>query len=239
MARWPEGRSLRRPRRSTCTGCGVAIAPRDLVPVVSYLLLRGRCRSCERTIDPRIPLLELSTALLVAATVARYGSGLRGLLLAVVVAAVALAAAIDAVHGIIPDRLTRPLAVFVVPVSLMLAAREGGAAVLRVVAWSLVLPAALYLLNRVASSLGRARPVGGGDVKLLIGVHAALALPGGSPARFLAVSLTAAGAVAALGLLTGRLQRGDRLPMGPALLVGLIVEILGWPAWLVWPGGAP
>jgi hypothetical protein len=102
MTRWPEGRTLRWPRRSTCTGCGVPIAPRDLVPIVSYLLLRGRCRSCEGTIDPRIPLLELGTALLVAATVARYGSGLRGLLLAAVLAAVTAEAdkAIDATRSI-------------------------------------------------------------------------------------------------------------------------------------------
>ncbi len=228
MTRWPGGRTLRTPRRSACAACGALIAARDLIPVLSYVILRGRCRHCARAIDRRIPTLELGTALLVGATVARHGPRPLTVLLAIALATTALAAAIDVVDGIIPDRLTGPLAALLVPASLALAMRHGTATVWRVIAWSLVLPAALQLLNRIMRHLRRARPIGGGDVKLLIGVLAPLALPGGSPARYLALTLMLAGGAAALGLMTGRLRRGDRLPMGPALLAGLCIEILAW-----------
>lgn len=228
MMRWPEGHTLRTPRRSACTGCGDPIAARDLVPVISYVVLRGRCRHCSQAIDRRILALELGSALLVGASVARHGAGPLALLLAVALAATALAAAIDAVDGIIPDRLTMPLAVALVPSSLGLALREGAPTVWRVIAWSLVVPATLQLLNRTMTRLRRARPIGGGDVKLLIGVLAPLALPGGSPARFLTVSMMIAGGAAVLGLLTRQLHRGDRVPMGPAFLLGLCVEVLVW-----------
>jgi leader peptidase (prepilin peptidase) / N-methyltransferase len=228
MMRWPVGHTLRAPRRSACTGCGTPIGARDLIPVLSYVLLRGRCRRCAQAIDRRIPILELGTGLLVGASVARHGVGLVALLLTVALVATALAAAIDAKDGIIPDRLTRPLALLLVPATLALAVRGDGTTVPRVVGWSLALPALLHLLNRVMTQRRRPRPIGGGDLKLLVGVLAPLALPGGSPARFLVATLMLAGSVAAVGLMLGWLRRGDRLAMGPALLVGLCAEVLLW-----------
>ena len=72
-ARLPEGRSLVRPR-SACGSCGAEIARSDNIPVVSYFLLRGRCRSCRATFSARYPAVEIATALLVAAAIAVLGA---------------------------------------------------------------------------------------------------------------------------------------------------------------------
>src|SRR5918996_6023814 len=70
--RLPRGESLSMPA-SRCPGCGTPIKPYDNVPVLSWLLLRGRCRSCGERIAWRYPLVELGTALLLALTVVVIG----------------------------------------------------------------------------------------------------------------------------------------------------------------------
>lgn len=62
--RWPRGLSVRRPSRSFCPNCEATIGWQDNLPVVSYLVLRGRCRRCQARISPQYPLVELATALL-------------------------------------------------------------------------------------------------------------------------------------------------------------------------------
>lgn len=74
ISRLPVGESLSRPR-SRCPHCGAAITPRDNVPVASWLLLRGRCRTCRRPIAARYPAVEAGTALLFAIAEVRFGLG--------------------------------------------------------------------------------------------------------------------------------------------------------------------
>jgi len=71
-ARLPDGRSLVRPR-SACGACEKEIAWYDNIPVVSYFLLRGRCRSCGASFSARYPAVEIATALLVAACFWHFG----------------------------------------------------------------------------------------------------------------------------------------------------------------------
>ena len=66
LDRLPTGRSLIRPR-SRCDACGVTLAPRDLVPLASYVLLRGKCRHCSAPIPLRVPLMEAGAGLAFAA----------------------------------------------------------------------------------------------------------------------------------------------------------------------------
>ncbi len=71
-ARLPEGRSLVRPR-SACGSCGAEIAWYDNIPVFSYFVLRGRCRSCGEKFSARYPAVEIATAVLVAACFWHFG----------------------------------------------------------------------------------------------------------------------------------------------------------------------
>lgn len=103
--RLPRRESVVKPR-SRCTSCGVAIRPYDNVPILSWLVLRGHCRSCGARISPRYPLVEAATALLCAAAVLSH-SGTAAIALSVgLVLVLVPAALIDLEHRIIPNKLT-------------------------------------------------------------------------------------------------------------------------------------
>ena len=242
MHRWPAGATLLEPRRSACVACGVELRVRDLVPVVSWLALRGRCSACGTRIDPRLPLLEAASAVTAVAILRAHGPGITAAVLTVGAIAVLLGAFIDAQHLIVPDRLTLPLALLALSALPTIAGPDRASGVAM---WALGVPLALRLLALAADLMGRARPVGGGDIKLLVGV---LALAGSSPLGPPAVLLGAVvvgGSVAALGLLAGVFTRRSRLPFAPALAVPFlavavaperaadVLAIVGGPSWSV------
>ena len=103
--RMPRGISLLDPRRSFCPACGSTIRWHENVPVVSWLLLRGKCSSCGERISFRYPLVEILTAALFAFAWARYGPPLA-LFYWVLLALLIAAAFIDIEHFIIPDEIT-------------------------------------------------------------------------------------------------------------------------------------
>src|SRR6476469_4129507 len=105
--RVPRGESIVRPP-SACPGCGTPIAPRDNIPVISWLLLRGKCRNCKEPISARYPAVELLTATLFAVMALKFGLSLElpaYLYLAAVGVALAL---IDLDVKRLPDVLTLP-----------------------------------------------------------------------------------------------------------------------------------
>jgi leader peptidase (prepilin peptidase)/N-methyltransferase len=118
--RLPRGESLVAPG-SHCPGCAAPVRPSDNVPVVSWLLLRGRCRDCGTGIGARYPLVEAATAALWVAVVAvAWGDPARivlGLALVTLMVPVVL---IDLDHRLIPNRLTGPFAVLAVALGLLL-----------------------------------------------------------------------------------------------------------------------
>jgi leader peptidase (prepilin peptidase) / N-methyltransferase len=109
--RLPRKESLVTPG-SRCPSCGTAVAPHDNIPVVSWLLLRGRCRHCETSISPRYPAVELLTAVAFAAVVAVRGVD-DGLVLELpFVAALIALAGIDLDHRLLPNRIVYPMAAY-------------------------------------------------------------------------------------------------------------------------------
>jgi leader peptidase (prepilin peptidase)/N-methyltransferase len=103
--RLPEGQSVVFPS-SRCPACGAAIRAWDNVPVLSYLALRGRCRSCGVIISPRYPLIELLTGCVFAAVAWRFGAVWLAPLLMACAAGLIAAAVIDLDHQIIPDEIS-------------------------------------------------------------------------------------------------------------------------------------
>jgi len=103
--RWPRGRSVVRPR-SHCVRCRKMIAWYDNVPVLSYLVLRGRCRYCGRRISPRYPLVELATGLLFFYFVATMGPTVAALKMCVFTAMLVALTFSDLEKRILPDELT-------------------------------------------------------------------------------------------------------------------------------------
>ena len=207
--------------RSRCRACETDVGILDLVPVLSWLLLRGRCRTCATPIDVRYPMLELVCGVSVLAIVARHGVGPTAIVLSVGALASVLAGLIDLEHRIIPDRLTRPLAAVALPVALLLA--QGSRDRLAVITWSLGIPLLLEGAARVMAAISRPRPIGGGDVKLLVGLLACTSLVEAGPVSLLVLSVLVGGGFATIGLVTGRLRRGDRMAFGPALATSFLV----------------
>jgi leader peptidase (prepilin peptidase)/N-methyltransferase len=166
-ARVPLGRSVVTPR-SACPGCGAEIRARDNVPVVSYLLLRGRCRACAAPISWRYPALELGTAVLALASVLAFGPTLHALAAGIFCAALLTISATDLERRVVPNRVVLPAAVVVL--ALQEAWRPS-------VEWPLAgLGAALFLF---LAALAYPKGMGMGDVKLalLLGVAVGRSVP--------------------------------------------------------------
>jgi leader peptidase (prepilin peptidase)/N-methyltransferase len=166
-SRLPLGRSVAKPR-SACLHCAAEIRPRDNIPIVSYLLLRGRCRACGAPIGWRYPTVELATAVLAAACVAEFGLSLRALAASVFCAALVTISATDIERRIVPNRIVLPAAVVVL--GLQLGWRPS-------VEWPAAgFGAALFLFLAVLAYPGG---MGMGDVKLalLLGVGVGRMVP--------------------------------------------------------------
>jgi leader peptidase (prepilin peptidase) / N-methyltransferase len=163
-ARLPDRRSLVKPR-SACPSCGTEIAWYDNVPLVSYAVLRGKCRSCKARIGWRYPAVELATAVLVAACFLQWGWSGRAFVNAYFCAALVVLSAIDAERRILPDLIVLPSFVIVLASNIALEPD-------RAVEWvAASLGASLFLfLALVAYPKG----MGMGDVKLALLLGAAL-----------------------------------------------------------------
>lgn len=226
LERWPAGTTLRSPRRSCCSQCRAVLSVRDLIPVVSWLLLRGRCRTCFGGIDVRLPLLEVASAIGVASTLHVHGVSARSVLLAVGVVAVLLATFTDLDRMIVPDRLTLPLGVIAVTGMFLFGLDDPAQRARELGVWALGVPLALHVLSLIARWVASARPLGGGDIKLLIGVLALATAVADGPIALLILAVLKAGTVALLGLAVGRLSRRDRIPFAPAIASGYLVVVL-------------
>jgi leader peptidase (prepilin peptidase)/N-methyltransferase len=213
--RLPRGESLVHPR-SRCPGCGAAIAAYDNIPVLSWVLLRGRCRHCGEPISPRYPLVELATAVLYALVVIAKDDAVDialGLLLVTALVPITL---IDLELRLIPNRITLPAAV----------AAVAAAAILDVdfVPEQLIAGAAaggFFLL----AALAYPRGMGMGDVKLagMLGLYLGRAV---APAIFTALMagvVVGAAIIARKGAAAGR---KTAVPFGPFLALGGLLGLL-------------
>jgi leader peptidase (prepilin peptidase)/N-methyltransferase len=236
IARVPDGGSLTHPP-STCPRCDTPIRPYDNVPVVSWLLLRGRCRSCAAPISVQYPLVEIACALVFAAIGWRFGATwalpgflLFGWLLLVV-------AVIDIQTRRIPNRLTYPLTPTLLVLLTAAAVLDGtpGAA-LRALLGGLVAFALLLLL-----ALINPRGMGMGDVKLAAFIGIGLGYVGwGHVWLGLFAGFLGGGVIAGLLVVLRLRGRKDHIPFGPWLALGALVALLaGQPiisTYLRWSG---
>jgi leader peptidase (prepilin peptidase) / N-methyltransferase len=215
-ARVPLRRSVVRPR-SSCMACATPIAWYDNVPLLSYALLRGRCRSCGVRIGLVYPAVELLTGALVAGCVLRFGLTARAAIGAGLCAVLVVVSATDLAHRIVPNRIVLPAAA--VALAANLAVSPG-------LEWPLgALGASGFLL---AAALAAPGGLGMGDVKLALLLGAAL---GRTVGVAVMIGLLAA-LVPAVVLLVrhGRRARKMALPLAPFLAFGGVIALfLGHP----------
>lgn len=225
VERVPSGRSLVVPR-SSCEGCGRVLGPSELVPVVSWLVQRGRCRGCGAAIALWSPALELSTAVAWSATVLRFGVTWDGLAVAVAVSALLVQSVIDLCTHRLPRQISY-VALAVVTAVLALAAidRDDVSRTVGSFVGAVVLTAVLGAL-RVLSRGG----MGDGDVRLapLLGV----VLGWWDPALVVVMLVVASGCGAVVGLIVMAISGAGRntpIPFGPFLALGTIVGLWSTP----------
>lgn len=208
IVRVPEGRSLLRPR-SACPGCSAQLAWHDNIPVLSFLLLRGRCRACGMGISPRYPIIEALTAVTLVGAYLALGPTSEFVVAGMLLVALIVITAIDLERQLIPDVITVP------------GTAVGLAANLATghVSWldsviGILLGGGLFLVIILASRGG----MGGGDLKLGAMLGAFLGWKALLFALFVAIVL--GGVVAIVFLASGLRGRKDPIPFGPFLAIG-------------------
>jgi leader peptidase (prepilin peptidase)/N-methyltransferase len=222
--------SLARPA-SRCPACGHRIRWFENIPVLSWLVLRGRCSACKTRISARYPFVEGLTGLLFAAVAWRFGPQPVALMWCAVVAVLLALTLIDWDTTVLPDALTLPLL--------------WAALVVAALGWSLPLPQAIwgavvgylslwsvYWLFKLTTGK---EGMGYGDFKLLAALGAWLSWQAILPIVLFASIL---GAVVGIGMkFSGALREGRFVPFGPFLAGGGVgVLLIGLPAVLGWIG---
>jgi leader peptidase (prepilin peptidase) / N-methyltransferase len=211
VARVPARRSLLRPP-SSCGNCGTEIFWRDNVPLLSYVLLRGRCRHCDGRISPVYPVVEAVTAILVVACFAVYGLTAYAVLAAGFCAVLVALSAIDAGERIVPNRIVVPAA------GVVLVAHTAIDPSLAWLAWALIAAAGLFLVV-----LAYPKGLGMGDVKLALLLGAML---GAAVTVALMLGLFAALVPAAVLVSRhGASARKMGVPLVPFLSLGAVIAL--------------
>jgi len=224
--RLPLKESLLWPR-SRCPHCATTIPWYDNLPILSYTILRGRCRSCARSISWRYPLVEALNAVGYGLIIWRFGLSASAVVYCLLWSALIVISFIDLDHMIIPDRITLP------------------GIGLGLVAGTLLLPrwwdsllglfvggGILYFMAWISPYLFGKEGMGGGDVKLLAMIGAFL---GWKPAILTIFFGGVLGALVGVTLMGVRvITREAYLPFGPFLSLGAAVVMLYGPEILAW-----
>lgn len=227
--RLPNEMSIVRPR-SFCDSCKRTLSNLDMVPVLSYIWLRGHCRHCKAAVPLRVLFTEVATSLIFVVLYLIYGFGPGFFVISAVVSLMLIVALIDLEHGLILNRVIYPAIV-----ALLLLApfwqelgipREffGMAGLLGSFLNSLAAGFGAFLIFLVIF-LVYPRGMGGGDPKLAGAVGLFTGYPGVLLALWIAV---VAGGILAIGLLALRKRgRKDAIPFGPFLAVSAIIAFAG------------
>jgi leader peptidase (prepilin peptidase) / N-methyltransferase len=213
---------------SHCPACQAAIRPWDNIPILSFLLLRGRCRACGSPIAWRYPLVECLTGILFASTVSRHGVTPLALTLLAFLSALVVIAFIDLDHQIIPNAITMPG----IPLGLLVGVLLGEPPVLDRVIGALAGAGFLYLVLFFGSALYGQEAMGEGDLNLIALVGAFLGWRGVVVTILVGCLAGSAAGLTLIGL--RRLQRREHMPFGPFLALGALVALFWGDALVGW-----
>lgn len=225
--RLPRRESIVTPR-SRCPHCLTPIPPWDNIPILSFVLLRGRCRRCGSPISPRYLIVEVVGGALLAALVWRFGVTLLAVRFAVLALALLVVFFTDLETGLIPNAITYPGIV----VGLAFAAASGRDAFVSSLLTAAGAGGAFLLIAILSRWAFRQEAMGVGDIKLAAMLGAFLGSPGVIVALFLGVAI---GAAAGVTLIALRLRTSkDVIPFGTALAAGAVIAMFGQEAILRW-----
>ena len=225
--RLPRGLSLVTPP-SHCPSCGKPIKFYDNIPLISYILLKGRCRECGARISWRYPLVEGLTALCLVVLFLKYGLSIKGVAYSVLTLFLIPISFIDAERGLILNKLTIPCFILGILIILIFQIEMWKSALL-----GLLSGGAIMLLIAVAGELiFKKESLGMGDVKLLVIIGTYVGFP------HVLISLFFGILIAAIFILWGvifkKLRFGNTIPFGPFIAIGTLVYLVWGETILNW-----
>ncbi|RUO27136.1 prepilin peptidase [Aliidiomarina minuta] len=206
--------------RSHCPSCKATVAGYDNIPVLSWLLLRGRCRHCKTPISALYPLVEIVSALIPVFCLAFFGINSLALAYSLLLWFLLVLSVIDLKQMLLPDQLTLPLLWLGLLGSITVLPLSAQDAIIGAVAGYLFLWALYWLFKLLTGKEG----MGYGDFKLLAALGAWL---GWQQLPLILLLASAAGAV--IGgtlLLMKKHQQGIPIPFGPFLVIGAVIALL-------------
>lgn len=216
--------------RSRCPRCATPVAAYDNIPVVSWLLLQGRCRACRSKISARYPVIETTGGVLGALCAWQFGFGPQAMLGAVLCWSLLALAMIDYDTQLLPDVITLPLMWLGIAISFSSVFVDLRTSVLGAMAGYLSLWGVYWLFRLARGKEGMAH----GDFKLLAAIGAWLGWQALAPVIVLSSLVGATVGLLLIGF--GKHGRGTPIPFGPYLAAaGALILFLGtafWDGWL-------
>lgn len=228
IIRIPREMSVSHPR-SHCFSCGKPVAWHDNLPVLSWFLLRGKCRHCGAAFSFRYPLVEALTATLFTGIWMQHGPSWVMLAYWLLAFGLLLGSGVDLDEFWIPDRVTWGGILIGVPLSALLPALHGKESALEGLTAGAIGAATgfgiLWAVGKIGTLLFRKEAMGFGDVKLMGALGAFL----GAPAVFFILFVSALlGSVFGVTLiLLGKNELGGRIPFGPYISAAALVWVFG------------
>jgi len=226
--RVPQGLSIVRPR-SRCPGCGEAIRARENIPLISYALLRGRCRHCHLPISAEYPVVEAMTAALFAGSALVLPPVLTAALTAPFLGLLVACALIDLRHRIIPNRIVYPSLAVLGGAIVLVGWFRPEIGVLTALLGAFAFGGGLFLVALVSP-----RGMGMGDVKLAALIGLVLGALGWRYVGVAALIAVLTGGLGALAVLLAGGHRKQAIPFGPFLAVGAIASAFIAPQLASW-----
>lgn len=238
--RLPRGESLVHPR-SRCLSCGADLGVVDLVPVLSYIGLLGRCRHCKRSYSPRYMLVEAFTGVAALGALHLFGPTIQAPLAFIAVCALVVVFFIDLDHYIIPDGTVAIIAVVGVALDALRLVQQGAAGAVvfneRLSAgleYTVVLPRSLVgmavgagvfvAIAFIAERVFKRPGMGWGDVKLA-GAMGAVLGPGYQFLTYFLLAVVAGAVVGVICIVAGSVGRRDYIPFGPMMAAAGVAMI--------------
>ncbi len=209
--------------RSHCPNCGEQIKNYDLIPIISYMILKGRCRNCKTHISKRYPLVEMFTGVICVCTFMVNGFNIISVLLAIYAMILIAISFIDWDTMMIPDELVISIIVCSIPFfflqpEMLIWSRVGG---------FLIVSVPMLLLAMIVPGA-----FGGGDIKLMAASGLILGLGNTVVAAFIGILI--GGTYAIYLLRTNKVERKGHMPFGPSLCMGCYIAALYGEAIIQW-----
>ncbi len=227
ISRMPGGQSIVRPA-SRCPVCGTPIRFYDNIPVISYLILKARCRACHAHINIRYPLVELITGAMACCIILKYGFAVSSLIYFLFIAALLVVTFIDLNHRIIPDRISLTGIVAGLVLSPVLAEIAFIDSLIGILAGGGSLFAVAMGYYLITGKEG----MGGGDIKLLAMIGA---FTGWQGVLFTIFAASAAGTVIGVALMAAAGKNMKfAVPFGPFLSLGAVAYLFFGQAVIHW-----